>query len=82
MQHNTIIHSGRNVWVAGLLWKVAEVARKLDHRRQARKEDADHFISFVQPSGVLIGTANLSLTGLTPRQAGNAYAWHQAYSRY
>ncbi|HAY7229105.1 TPA: type 4b pilus protein PilO2 [Shigella sonnei] len=74
MQHNTIIHSGRNVWVAGLLWKVAEVARKLDHRRQARKEDADHFISFVQPSGVLIGTANLSLTGLTPRQAGNAYA--------
>lgn len=74
MQHNTIIHSGRNIWVAGLLWKVAEANRKLDHRRLARKEDADHFISFVQSSGVLIGTANLSLTGLTPRQAGNAYA--------
>lgn len=60
--------------MAGLLWKVAEANRKLDHRRLARKEDADHFISLAQPSGVLIGTANLSLTGLTPRQAGQANA--------
>ncbi|MDX6917803.1 type 4b pilus protein PilO2 [Pectobacterium carotovorum] len=74
MQHNTIIHAGRNIWVAGLFWKVSEASRKLDHRRLARKEDADHFISLVQSSGVLIGTANLSLTGLTPRQAGHANA--------
>lgn len=60
--------------MAGLLWKVAEANRKLDHRRLARKEDADHFISLPQPSGVLIGTANLSLTGLTPRQAGQTNA--------
>lgn len=74
MQKHHVIREGKRHWVTGLHWQLADETKRLERRARARATGGDHFVHLSQTATPLIGSAELSLTELTPREMRNACA--------